>query len=252
MPGTPLYPKDMATEWAKLKRDIKSTFTSANSKPAYQKIAASLLNVASGLVVLAGAYFRFVYNNGNTGMYMGAFEVGGEPSEGMVVYKASGNAAFLSYSRVSDGTGFTGIYDGEGNIVVSDDALNGAGLATPWIPLTFAPTAELTAPPSNRVTSSTSDTVIYSAYIPLQHPKLRLNAYIDIVVGGSTVNYKVKNVATGVTLLSGTTSGGYITDDFEIDELNYCANHQLDITIRRASGSGDVGITVLSLTGRQS
>lgn len=252
MAGIPLYPKDMATEWMNLKREVKGAFTSANTKPAFSKIAAGVLNVFTSLVVEAGASIVARYASGIDGIYFGRMFFDSEEAEGFYILDRDGVLRFLSYSRVSDGYGFTGIYDGSGNIIFSDDAVAGMGLGRPWLHHTFADTAELALPPSNRQTTLTTDTVVVSTITPIQHPKMRLEAYIYIQTGGSTCNYKVKNVGTGATLLSGTSSGGYITQDFDFPVDAFGDTAQIDITIRRASGSNAVGITVLSLMGRQS
>lgn len=48
MSGTPLYPKDLATEWERMKRDVKDIFTSANYRRAQQNINTGYLTVANG------------------------------------------------------------------------------------------------------------------------------------------------------------------------------------------------------------
>lgn len=252
MPGTPLYPKDMATEWINLKKQVKSAFTSGNQKPAFNKIAAGVLNVFTSLVVEAGAYIVARYESGVDGVFFGRMLLGSDTVEGFNIADQEGNYRFVSFSRLSDGYGYTAIYDGSDNIIFSDDADSGRGIARPWISNTFADTTELALPPANRQTSLTTDVPVVSTIANVQHPKMRLEAYIYIQTGGSTCNYKVKNVGTGATLLSGTSSGGYITEDFDCPVDNFGDQAQLDVTIRRASGSNNVGITVLGLIGRQS
>lgn len=252
MPGTPLYPKDMATEWMNLKKQVKGAFTSANTKPAFSKIAAGTLRVFTSLIVEAGAQIVARYESGVNGIYFGRMTHNDLPADGFVIADGNGNQRFLTFTRVSDGYGYTAILDGTGEVVMSDDADSGMGLGRPWLHHTFADTTEIALPPANRQTALTTDTAVVSAMTPVQHPRMRLEAYIYIQTGGSTCNYKVKNVFTGTTLLSGTSSGGYITEDFDCPVDAFGDTVQLDITIRRASGSNNVGITVLSLVGRQS
>lgn len=251
MAGLPKYPKDMGTEWMQLKRDVKSAFTSANSRVPYGKIGAGVLRVLSSLTIEAGAFIKFVYQSGITGMIVGRHTGGGDPVDGMFIKRADGTIAFWMYSRVSDGYGYTAIYDQQGNAVVSDDGNTQQGLATPWITVPYVETAELTAPPANRSTTNTTDTVVINTYHPMQHPKLQFAVYVHNA-GGGTCEFKFKNPATGVTLFSTTSTGGYVVGSFAISPWVYMDYLQLDLSIRRSAGAGAVGITLISLMGRQS
>lgn len=247
------YPKSMGIEWIKLKQDVKSAFTAANTRQPYAKIGAGILTVASSLTVLAGAFMKFKWANGDDGIYMGRFTLAGQPHDGIIVYQYTGGLAFSSYNKVSDGSGFTAVYDGEGNIVLSDDAVAAKGLARPWIAHGFADTSELASPPANRQTSSTSDTAVVSMMTPLQHPKMSIWFYTYIQTGGASVEVKVKDLTSGETLFTQAySSSGFQNATFSLGTWNYGADHQFDITIRRSAGSGNVGLTVLSVNGRQS
>lgn len=247
------YPKSMGIEWIKLKQDVKSAFTAANSRQPYQKIGAGVLTVASSLTVLAGATIRFFWSTGNTGVLMGRFNVGGQPHDGFIINQYSGGPAFTSYNKISDGSGFTAVYDGTGNIVVSDDAVAAKGLARPWVPHTFVTTDELGLPPTSRQTSSTSDTSVVSMMTPLQHPKMSVWFYTYIQTGGASVEVKVKDLTSGQTLFTQSYSAsGFQNATFSLGTWNFGDDHQFDFTIRRSAGSGNVGLTVLSVHGRQS
>lgn len=251
MAGLPKYPKDMGTEWMQLKQDVKNAFTSANGRSAYTKIGAGILRVLTSLTIEAGAYLRFIYQSGITGMWIGRHVSGSDDVDGMFIKRTDGTVAFWMFSRVSDGYGYTAIYDQQGNAVVSDDGNTQQGLATPWISIPFVATAELTSPPANRTTTNTTDTTVINTYTPMQHPKLQFAVYVHNA-GGGTCEFKFKNPATGVTLYSTTSTGGYVTGSFAISPWIYMDYLQLDLTIRRSAGAGAVGITLISLMGRQS
>lgn len=247
------YPKSMGVEWIKLKEDVKNAFTAANSRQPYQKIGAGILTVASSLTVLAGGFIKFIWSTGSTGLYMGRFTILGEPHDGLLLYQQSGGFAFSSYNKVSDGSGFTAIYDGTHNIVVSDDAVATKGLARPWLPHTFENTVDIAVPPSSRQTSSTSDTAVVSTITFVQHPKLEVWFYTYIQTPGASVEVKLKDLTTSETLFAQTyTSSGYQVALFSLGTWNFGDSHQFDFTIRRSAGSGNVGLTVLSMFGRQS
>jgi hypothetical protein len=247
------YPKDQGTEWFNLKRQVKNAFTSANSRVPYQKIAAGILKVSSSLEILAGAFLKFVYLNGIDGLYLGSnISFGGEDNQGVVIRKGTGRTAFTSLTKVSDGTGFTGIWDGSGNIVVSDD--NGAtkGLARPWLAHSFVDSTEIANPPAARQTANTTDTSLVSTITHVQHPKMTMWFFVYIQTAPATAEIKVKNLTNGVTTTLGTFSSGFQNLSFTIGDWDFGDPVQLDVTARRASGSGNVGITVISWHGRQS
>lgn len=248
------YPKNQGTEWINMKQQIKNAFTSANSRVPYQKIAAGILKVSTSLEILSGAFLKFFYSNGTDGIYMGShIDFGGENNEGFYVRRNTGTVMLSALSKTSDGSGFTALWDSSGSIVVSDDSQGGRGVARPWIPIGFGPTAELTTPPANRQVSGTSDTAIYSTIAPMQHPKLEFWGYVYIQTAGATAELKVKDVTTGGTVLyASTQADGWLQGTMSLpSNWTFGSNHQLDITIRRASGSGNVGFTLASFVGRQ-
>lgn len=247
------YPKDQGTEWMGLKRQVKNAFTSANSRIPYQKIAAGVLKVSSSLEILAGAFLKFVYPNGVDGVYMGSnLFFGSEANQGLVIRKGTGKTAFTSLTKVADGTGFTGIWDGSGNIVVSDDSDASKGLGRPWIPYNFCDSSEIALPPSSRQTSNTTDTSLVSTITHVQHPRMTMWFFVYIQTAPATAEIKVKNLTNGTTATLGTFSSGFQTLAFTIGDWDFGDSVQLDVTARRASGTGNVGITVLSWHGRQS
>lgn len=252
--GTPLYPKDLGTEWMKLRTGIKDAFTSANSRVPYQKIGAGILKVFQELEMQAGSVLKFLYSNSTTGVLIGRHVTGGgSDADGIFIQRPDGTIAFWIFSRTDDGGGFTAIYDQEENIIFSDDDASGRGIARPWIPILFAPSGELTSPPTIRQASTTSDTPVYTVYHPMQHPKIFYQGYMQSIAGGATAEIKFKNLTAGTTLHTATVSTGWVSGVFALDsDWGFGDMMQMDVTIRRASGTGNVGFTLLALEGRQS
>lgn len=244
------YPKDQGTEWMNLKRQVNDIFTTANSRTAYQKIGAGILNVFQSIQIQAGAFMTFKYPNGTTGMYMGRHSDGSNDVDGVYFARSDGSVVLWSYSRVSDGYGYFAIYDKSGNVIMSDDAAGELGLARPWIPLSFVNTTELATPPAARSTTATTDTAVVTSYINMQHPRLHFQAYVSNA-GGGTCEYKFKNLSNGTTMFTGTSTGGYVSGDMDLGVWSFGDEVQMDLTIRRSAGAGAVGITLLSLLGRQ-
>lgn len=250
--GIPIYPKDQGTEWMNLKTQVKNAFTSANSRVPYQKITAGILRVSSELQILAGSAIEFIYNNGILGMLMGEHVSGPDDVEGIFIKRNNGTIAFWIFSRISDGYGFTALYDQQENIIFSDDGNSGKGIARPWIPMTFVNTTELPLPPAARQTSSTSDTAVVTLYPNAQHSYIRYIGYVYTQNAGVTVQVKFKNAGSGVTYESQTVEDGFIFGTFALTGYSFGEEIQMDVTIRRASGSGNVGFTLISCYGRQS
>lgn len=252
MPGTPKYPKDQGTEWMNLKTQVKNAFTSANSRVPYQKITAGILRVASSLEIMAGAFIKFVYSNSIIGMVMGRHTSGSDPVDGVFIRRVDGSTAFWIFTRVSDGYGFSALYDQSNNIIFSDDGNSSVGIARPWIPLTWADTGELTAPPTRRQATGTTDTVVQSTIVPQQHSHMELYGYIWVATAGATAEVKLKNLSNGTTVTSITAPDGYVQLSGPVGSYTFGDWNQYDITIRRASGTGNVGFTTVALVGRQS
>jgi hypothetical protein len=75
---------------------------------------------------------------------------------------------------------------------------------------------------------------------------------MQVSVGGSTAEVKFKNNLAGTTMHAATVSNGWISGEFALTDWNFGDTMNIDVTIRRASGSGNVGLTLLAFEGRQS
>lgn len=246
------YPKDMGTEWMNLKRQVKDAFTSANSRVPYAKIGAGIVQIFTSLQIQAGAFFRFTFSNNQLGMFLGRHFIGDDPADGLFIRRNDGTLSFWSYTRVDDGFGYTAIYDRQGNIVLSDDGNIQAGLSRPWIPYTFANMNELSNPPAVRQTSGTTDTDVVVAHSNAQHGRARAVGYVYIGTAGATAEVKFWSYPDNVLLDSITMADGWISRDFNLTGWDYASSYYVKISVRRASGTGNVGYTLVSLMGAQS
>lgn len=252
--GTPNYPRDMGTEWMNLKKAVKDAFTSANSRVPYQKIAAGILKVSSSLEVLAGAFISFVYSGGELGMILGRHITGDlEPAEGMFLRRNDGSIALWIFNRISDAYGFTAIYDQSGNGIFTDDGNSKKGIGRPWLSHTFWNYGELTNPPASRLATGTTDVPIITSFICVQHPRIHYVGYLFTAVGGATAEIKFKDPGLGTTLHAVTGTDGWISGEFTINaDHTFGDDKNIEVSVRRASGSGNVGFTLVQLSGCQS
>jgi hypothetical protein len=253
--GTPLYPKDQATEWQNMKKDVRMLFTSASYRRALQQIGATALKVWKSIEIQAGAFLSFKYGNGTEGIYIGRHSTGSDDADGLIIRRSDGSPAMWIYSRTSDGYGFSALYDKSGNIIFSDDGNTGTGMARPWLSYGgLVHTTELVAPPAARQTSNTTDTSVVTFVMPDQHPRIRVQGYV-YNPGGGTNNVKLIEPSSGTTLYSNTYAGtNYGWFDFTVTNPNFDFGtvRIYDITIRRSAGAGAVGITIVSVMGVQS
>lgn len=252
--GTPLYPKDLGTEWMKLKTNVKDAFTSANSRVPYAKIGAGVLKVFQSLEIQAGAVLRFMWPGGIIGMLLGRHTQGPDDADGMFILRPDGSTAFWVSNRVSDGYGFTAIYDQSGNIIFSDDGDSQKGIGRPWLAHSLVNTVEIANPPAVRQTSSTTDVALVSTFAVMQHSHMFFYGFVSIFTAGGIAEVKFKNLTTGITMhtVSGISASGFISGSFDVGSYDFGDIHQIDITARRSGGTGIVGLTMISLHGRQS
>lgn len=253
--GTPLYPKDQATEWQNIKKDVRMLFTSASYRRAMQQIGASALKVWKSIEIQAGAFLSFKYFNGITGVFIGRHTTSAaEAVDGLYIRRSDGSNAMWIYSRLSDGYGFTALYDKQENIIFSDDGDSGTGMARPWLSHPFVNTTELVIPPSVRQTTNTTDTAVVTTVIPDQHPRIRIEGYV-YNPGGGTNNVKFKDTSSGTELYSASFAGtnpGWFSATFDNVNFSYGDIRTYDVTIRRSAGSGAVGITIVNVMTVQS
>lgn len=252
--GTPLYPRDQATEWQNIKNDVRMLFTSATYRRAMQQIGATALKVWKSIEIQAGAFLSFRYYNGTEGIYIGRHSTGSDDADGIIIRRSDGSPAMWIYSRTADGYGFSALYDKLGNVIFSDDGNSGNGMARPWLTNPFVDTAELVNPPANRQTSNTTDTPVVSFIMPDQHPRIRVEGYV-YNPGGGTNNVKLKETGSGTELFSGSYAGtNYAWFNFTVSNplFDYGTMRTYDITIRRSAGAGAVGITIVNVMGVQS
>lgn len=245
------YPKDLGTEWMNLKRQVNDAFTSANSRVPYAKIGAGVVQIFSSLQVQAGAFFRFTFANNQLGMFMGRHFTGGDAADGLFIRRIDGSLAFWSFTKVDEDYGYTAIYDRQGNIILSDDAFMQEGLARPWIPYNFINMTELTAPPSARQATGTTDTDIIISHTSVQHGKARAVGYVYIATAGATAEVKFWSYPDNTLLASFTSADGWQFADFNLTGWEFGNNYYIKVSVRRASGSGNVGFSLVSLMGRQ-
>lgn len=248
--GTPNYPRDLASEWNKLRRDIKGAFTSANVRTGMAKIGAKVIEVTGELILNPGAQFGLKYKNGNYAMRLRNAIIGGKDVQQISFYRYDTTAVMQMYSGEGE-PGFFSVFDQDGNIIISNDAGSGQGLARPWLPYTFIDYDDLLLP-KKMITSSTFSSVHHVAGF-MQHPRVEIYGYLR-ADGSDVAEIRVKNPNTGTVLYtaSGQTTG-WKSMVFNHQDYEFGNGFSYDVEIRRTSGtSTGVGFTVTKAHGVQS
>lgn len=249
--GTPNYPKDMASEWTQLRRDVKNAFTSANLRTGMAKIGAKVIEITGELALNAGARFRAKFTNNNDALYVGPGSINGQPVQVVLINRPDGSRALEVFGGDTV-SGYLAIWDRDGHIIFSEDSGAGQGIARPWIPYNFLRTSSLISPPL--MTSSS-----FAAHVTIsgvaQHPKIRVKMFVRCT-GTDTAQVRLNDPSSGTVIAqSGTISGDAlhaVTLEGDHPNFEFGDDFKYDIEIRRVSGTGSgVGVEVHQATGRQ-
>jgi hypothetical protein len=175
-------------------------------------------------------------------------------------FRADGSTA-LWVGRTNTGNEFFSIVDKGNRIVVSDDAVTG-GLATPWVPVSFAPTKAPSASLADQGFVFLEDTDpgegdVYRVSFSHQHPKLLVDAAL-FAAGSTSARLEVRD-EDGDVLLSATASNSQTVGVHSVisaEDLNSTARlhswREFTVRLFRTSGTGRVGARLDAVVGRQS
>lgn len=248
--GTPNYPKDLPSEFNRMKRDIRNAFTSANLRTGMAKIGAKIIEITGELNLNPGAILSAQYDNGTNALFVGQTIYNDAPRGHVAIRRYDGSLALWVFGGPND-PGYFSIRDREENIILSDDSVTSRGLARPWIPYTTQETPKILTP-SLLVTSSTY-TAAHTVAGVMQHPRIKATVYLQ-TTGTDVGQWRLTNPTTGVVLgTSATSTGGWSVIEASHDNYVFGEEFKYDLEVRRVSGtSTGVGITPTSVYGRQS
>lgn len=214
-------------------------------------------SVDNGSFTVKNGLFRVQNpNNGNFVIYMGnVTNVGGGDwaSQGWIYKRGNGTTAFALYGP-DDESQYWALYDEAGNIIVSEDAGAGQGLARPWLPLQFVDSTSVSAPTAT--TTSASYVALQTTRYRRQHPKIR--AYILVRASDGTTTGEVRvglggspdvQIGANIIVTAGMYSGAVIEGDVP---GTWDQEVELEIQAKRTAGAGTIGVRCMGAWGRQS
>lgn len=223
---------DIMREIADLKRQIQEL--RAERKLGASTIESGTLRVVDNngtIVALIGDLSEF--SPGQRGFWLG--RPGPEPSQAISVFGTGEGGD----------SGFVGVWDREGNYIVTDDAESGRGLGRPYLPVTFA---EITAPTATTTSATFTDLAI--GYGPLHHPVLYVLLLVQSGAGtAGEARITLNGAAVGAVATIGTAVFTTATiGPFDVPTPpDYSQINDFRIQARRTAGANSVGVRVISV-----
>lgn len=242
---------ELLTQIKKLEARIKNLESS--QRIGSTAIDEGSLTVVNGNIIIKNGSFFVKNENDETRIFFGPVVYGDSwpDGRGWLYYRDNGGIVFsLEGQNPSDQ--FFAFRDEVGNIIISDDAATGQGLALPYIPGHFASWAGAII---DSTTSGTFVTLQKSIW-KKQHPKFY--SWVVAIVGSTTaeIQFKIANGPDSGTIISGphilNNGAGYAPyGPVEIPGA-HLSEFEIDLEGRIASGAGTLEVRVLSAMGVQS
>lgn len=204
---------------------------------------------AGGLRIYDGGTFKVESGTGFNVMFLG-----GDVVE---IRRDNGSLVMRTAEYIPSGEQYWALYDRNENIIVSDDAGSGYGLASPWISVPMYPRFSMAASSvysymNLPVASVTSETILWSGRIPaLHHGYVGIDGVWGQSSGSNSSTYRLKLNGTQVGTWSETGLSVANKGPFDVHTLLNTQWIAVDLTVQ-ASGTGNVAAQVLGLTCRGS
>lgn len=240
-PGPPPQPND------RLEHEIKSLWSTVRElarKTLYRAVIS-----AGGLLIRDGGEFEVQTENGTPMFFLGKLNAGGTDYRGIRLKRENGTDMFYNGLVASDANKvYFAWLDRDGNVIVSDDAVTGEGLARPWLSM---PTVPVLASMIPRTTSATYASVYSTGWVIKQQPSCDVHALL-YSTGGATGNarYTCNGVQVGnVEPIAAGMFGWTAIQVFDFPG-SYNDYVRVELQVQRTNAVGDLG-GVLVATQRQ-
>ncbi|WP_141134591.1 hypothetical protein [Haloechinothrix alba] len=157
-----------------------------------------------GITLLENSFLRMVSSDDVEIVYIGP------DSDGQQIFRLrrDNGEVMLLTQRVDEGRDFWSLWDNDGNIIMSDDAASGSGLARPWLPVILYPKFI-----SNTTGSETGqhmdywslgndhisgETEMWEGRATISHPYIEVDGTWGPASGSATVTYRLRLDGTEV------------------------------------------------------
>lgn len=197
-----------------------------------------------GLTLLDDAFIRMVDDNGDEIVYIGPDNEGKQ----IIRIRREGGADVL-YTYTAGGRQFWALTDNTRQIVFSDDAVSGQGIARPWIPIPVITTRFDELPSTDAPDWDLLQTTVFR---PKQQPfwKVTLKHCSTAADTSGEARLVLDGVQVGEIIPVQWFNSWVDVGPFPIPGT-HMSLHQLELFARRTSGTGRVGANML-VEGQQS
>lgn len=217
-------PSDLISQVRELRRKVEDLV---------KRVGLSSAVISSGgLLVKDGGTFRMVDDDGVEVVYFGPVVQGESTASGWIFKNDAGTSMFtLSGDEFSQ---FWALRDSTGRIVASNDASSGAGLGTPWVPLTVPAHIDTLS------TQNASYVTVAVSYPFVQHPRIKAYLTGHTSAGAGNMRLLVNGTQLGSAATLGTGAVGLTVDEL-IPNWGSTVNPFDSVTVElqlRATGGG--------------
>ncbi|SDP60563.1 hypothetical protein SAMN04487905_10615 [Actinopolyspora xinjiangensis] len=204
-----------------------------------------------GLTLKNDSYLRMIDDNGDQILYVGPDDDGRQVIE---IRREGGSLLLYTAGSEQFGRDYFALTDSQGNVIVSDDAATGLGLARPWIPVPMYPlfissTAnDVTGKPIGYWSLDSSEISgeqeMWEAEATISHPQIYVTGTWGQGNGDPSITYRLTIDGTTVGTWSDSSAVSiYSVGPFDVTDWIY-EWRTIKITAEVTSGSGIVGCHV--------
>lgn len=198
-----------------------------------------------------GNSFKFVASNGTEVVKFGDLGVGigtgwsfRRPNNNSLAFWLGGNVLTSNFWALNDNAN---------NIIISDDASSGEGLARPYVPYSTVKFSDYSN--ASVTTASTSFVPAYLVLGKKQHPRISVQYIISTPVGVSA-EVQLADTSSNTIIIGGPTAFGsntYAVSSFTTAlDGNHLDEIKVDLQFRVSGGAGTIGILLTYAYGVQS
>lgn len=238
--------KTLARQVADLRREVNELRAARRLEAA--TVGAGGLNIAKGgrLAMTTPASRRMVdigaidddnFNNPD-----------GTHQQGQLLRRQDGSLAFSVFASQGSGVNqFAALWDASGNIILSDDAASGSGLARPYLPVPMWPAFDAGWDYWPR-TSGTSMVELWGGQFYRQQPQLAvvIKASMDTAGAAGQVQLTVGGLAIGSPQSVGFGVGYFTFGPVDLTSYGHMQQLAVAVIAKRVSGSGAIRAAVYS------
>lgn len=207
---------------------------------------------AGGVTIKNGGTLRVLHEDGVTELL--AVRRNGVGAYIVTMHRDDGSTAFEIQSLTPGPGQYWALFDRAHNVVVSDDAISGAGLARPHLSWNMAPTSELLTIPAAQSTTSATFTAVWTTYGEKQHPRLKIYV-LTRTDAATTGEIQIRDGSTGTVIVAPVVLPANDNSQRLLEgqlDGTFGDIKNVDVEIRRTGGAGTVAARLLLAEGTQS